>query len=249
MVVLLIPAIWQARAMAVGERSAYHIELRQFPHNTCHFNLNAQQVNAVVVEPWAREKWIDIGDRKWNPNQARLTVIEGPRIPVDELSMGRGWRTAQRQGRDVTERLLAAARERMGGGDRDAPPGGRVAPEQPGHALSGSPGAAPRPPGTDLLADSVGLELLGALGSKRAALHRAWELAGARHPERTAGECLLLAECAVSSLLRSRLVVLTAQDEDGGEARRLDEDEAQAALRAVESWRDPVSGGVGISRA
>lgn len=229
---------------------AYHIELRQFPHNTAHFNLNAQQVNAAIVEPWAREKWIDIGDRKWNPNQAKLTVIEGPHIPVEELSMGRGWRTAQRQGRDVTELLLGAARGRLGSEDRSSPGGGGPAPGQPGPARSGSAGAAEQSRETDLLADSLGLELLGALGSERAPLHRAWGLAAARHPECTAGESLVLAERAVSSLLRSRLVILALQAEDESQAREVDGGEAQAALRAIESWRShPSTSAITICRA
>jgi hypothetical protein len=235
---------------ATGSPPAFHIELRQFPHNTCHFNLNAQQVNAIIVEPWAREKWIDIGDRKWNPNQAKLTVIEGPHIPVEELSMGRGWRTAQRQGHDVTERLLSAAGERLAGEDRGTPRGGEYAPRQPDPAQSGSVGTAQRPQETDLLADSLGLELLGALGSERAPLHRAWELAAARYPERTAGEALVLAERAVSSLLRSRLVSLASQSEEESQVRELDEGEAQVALRAIESWRgDPATSAIAISRA
>lgn len=229
---------------------AYHIELRQFPHNTAHFNLNAQQVNTAIVEPWAREKWIDIGDRKWNPNQAKLTVIEGPHIPVEELSMGRGWRTAQRQGRDVTELLLSAAQERLGGEDRSSPGGDGPASRQIDHVGSGSVEPAGQPPETNLLADSLGLELLGALGSERAPLHRAWELAAARHPERTAGEALVLAERAVSSLLRSRLVILNLQAEEESQARELDGGEAQGALRAIESWRgSPSTSAITIRRA
>jgi hypothetical protein len=228
---------------------AYHIELRQFPHNTCHFNLTAQQLSAAIVEPWAREKWIDIGDRKWNPNQAKLTVIEGPHLAVEELSMGRGWRTAQRRGHDVTERLLTAARERIEGGAQGSSLGGQAAAGQTGEALRGSAGATPWPPQADLLADSLGLQLLSALGSDRVALHRTWELASASYPERTPGECLVLAELAVASLLRSRLVVLAVQGEADGEARQLDEEEAQTALRAVDSWSGEGSSGVSMLKA
>ncbi len=86
----------------------YHLELRQFPHNTCRFNLTEQELRAVL-EPWAREKFVEVGERKWSPHQAKLTILEGPRLDVAQLSMGRGWRAAQRQSEDVTERLLAAA--------------------------------------------------------------------------------------------------------------------------------------------
>ena len=73
----------------------FHIELRQFPHNVCRFNLSEQELR-TLVGPWAREQWIELGGRKWSPHQARLTVLNGPRLTVQELSMGRGWRNAQR---------------------------------------------------------------------------------------------------------------------------------------------------------
>jgi hypothetical protein len=87
----------------------FHVELRQFPHNACSFNLTDAEL-AQIVEPWSREEWIELGERKWNPNQARLTVLEGPHLPVEELAMGRGWRNAQHQSEDVTERVIARAR-------------------------------------------------------------------------------------------------------------------------------------------
>jgi hypothetical protein len=88
----------------------YHLELRQFPHNLCRFNLTEQQLRAVV-EPWAAEKVVDIGERKWSPHQAKLTILEGPQLAVAELSMGRGWRAAQRQSTNVTERIMGLATE------------------------------------------------------------------------------------------------------------------------------------------
>lgn len=90
----------------------YHIELRQSMHNTCHFNLTEQELFDKVVGAWAQGQWIEAGERKWNPHQARLTVLEGPRLPVEQLSMGRGWRNARRQGEDVTERVVAQAAPR-----------------------------------------------------------------------------------------------------------------------------------------
>src|ERR1039458_2902315 len=89
----------------------YHIELRQFPHNMCHFNMTERELLDTVVVAWAREQWIELGDRKWNPHQSKLKVLEGPEIPIEQLSMGRGWPTAQRLSKDVTERVLAQAKQ------------------------------------------------------------------------------------------------------------------------------------------
>ena len=92
----------------------YHLELRQFPHNFCHFNLTEQALHETVLDAWAQGESVEVGERLWNPQQANLIVIEGPELPVDQLSMGRGWRNALRQGTDVTAELLAGARARLG---------------------------------------------------------------------------------------------------------------------------------------
>jgi len=219
--------------MASGRKDSpavYHIELRQFPHNLCRFNLAEGELRATIVEPWAREQWIELGDRKWNPHQAKLTVLEGPHLPVGELSLGRGWRAAQRQGRDVTERVLAAARGAVD-----------VEMHEPIASLQEA-----QPSADDaLLADSLGLELLTLLGAGQVPLRRAWELAHARHPERTASQCLALAERAVASLLRSRLIVLTWADRADIAHSQIGEGEVQTLLHAIDSWTGEI---VGLAR-
>jgi hypothetical protein len=89
----------------------YHLELRHFPRNLCRFNLNAEELRATVLEPWVADRMFELGELRWDPRQARLTVLAGPRLALGQLTMGRGWRAAQRHGRDVTEQLLAATRE------------------------------------------------------------------------------------------------------------------------------------------
>ena len=69
----------------------YHVELRQFPHNLCRFNLTEPEIRAIAL-PWVREQIVDIGERKWSTNQATLTILEGPRLESAQLTMGRGWR-------------------------------------------------------------------------------------------------------------------------------------------------------------
>jgi hypothetical protein len=186
----------------------YHLELRQFPHNVCRFNLTERELWTTVVARWAQEQWVEVGERKWSPHQAKLTVLQGPRLPLEQLSMGRGWRAAQRNSRDVTEQVLDAARE---------------AAEREEAAAQES-----------LLADSLGLELLALLGPGPVPLRRVWELAGERHLQRSLGECLVLAERAVRSLLRSHLVALVL-DEDG-EASSIGEVQAEASLASIDSW-------------
>jgi hypothetical protein len=236
----------------------FHLELRQFPHNLCRFNLSEQQLAGIVV-PWAQEQWIELGERKWSPHQAKLTVLEGPEIPVSQLSMGRGWRNAQRKGEDVTERVLTAARQSGQGAEQapvDAPPGSQPiaakdlasgAPRSSVPSAAGTPAQAPVSTGdTQLLADSLGLELLAQLGPEPLPLARAWELAAARHSGRPASESLAMAELAVESLLRSGLILLGARGDGAGGAgvESLAAADLEQRLRTATSW---AGGGVAES--
>jgi hypothetical protein len=154
----------------------YHLELRQFPHNTCRFNLTEQELR-VVLEPWVREKFVEVGERKWSPHQAKLTILEGPRLEVQQLAMGRGWRNAQHQSEDVTERLLAQAEQAYG-------------------ATAGVGDAAP--------AGGFAEQLRPLLGADPAALLQAWRLIADRRPELSPSESLALAEATLTSLERSQ---------------------------------------------
>jgi hypothetical protein len=213
---------------AGADAPAYHVELRQFPHNVCRFNLGERELLANVVEPWAREQWIEMGERKWSPHQAKLTVIEGPLIPIEQLSMGRGWRVARREGREVTDRLLAGVAQRG------------HAPSAPTH--SGLTAQNPRSGGQDLVADSLGLELLAVLGPEHAPLRLAWEMTAARYPDQVVSESLALAERAVASLLHAGLIVLMCEDPTGG-PRPIAEEEVESVLRRIDSWTQGGSSG------
>jgi hypothetical protein len=166
----------------------YHVELRQFPHNFCRFNLTERELRETVLDGWARGGWIELGERKWSPHQANLTVLEGPELPVQQLSMGRGWRNAVRQGRDVTSDLLARTRASLGA--RDTAEGPMTSePMRASEQAPTSDGAGRKP-----AEDSLARDLLGLLGDDPGPLLRAWQLALERHPERTPSECLALAE-------------------------------------------------------
>ena len=165
----------------------YHIELRHFPHNVCRFNLGEAQMRAIV-EPWAREQWVEVGEQRWDPRQAKLTVLEGPELPLDQLALGRGWRAAQRQGEDVTQRVLAAARE---------------AASVAAQAVNATPAgaAAQAPGGAGPLADplALGVQIAALLGPDPMRLLDAWRATAASAPELAPSESLARAEQAVGS--------------------------------------------------
>jgi hypothetical protein len=158
----------------------FHIELRQFPHNMCHFNMTEQELFAQILDGWAQEQWIEMGDRKWNPHQSKLIVLEGPRIPVEQLSMGRGWPTAQRQGEDVTERVIAQAK-------------------QASQPVAAQPATAPSVSAATP-AEEPAKQLQALLGDDPVALLQAWRLAAERRPEMAPSEALALAEQTLSAL-------------------------------------------------
>jgi hypothetical protein len=87
----------------------FHFELRQFPHVARAFNLSREELVARVLEPWTAGRAVEWDDRRWAPDRARLTILEGPELAVAEIGLGRGWANAARTGTDVTAALLSAA--------------------------------------------------------------------------------------------------------------------------------------------
>jgi hypothetical protein len=178
----------------------YHVELRQFPHNMCRFNLTDGELRAIV-EPWALERVVDFGERKWNSQMARITILEGPQMPLEQLTMGRGWRAAQRQGEDVTERVLAAAREALAAAQSAPAPSVAQALAQAG-APSQAGAAAPGAPAQGgALADplTLGVQLASLLGDDPAGLLSAWKEVAARSSGLSPSESLALAERQIGS--------------------------------------------------
>ena len=165
----------------------YHVEIRQFPHNACRLNLTDAELVAVVV-PWVREQAVDFGERRWSPHTARLTILEGDVVASDKLTMGRGWRTAERQSEDVTERLLASARE----AERAADASGAAAGAQ---ALAADGGGG----GSESLSDplALGVQIAALLGPDPARLLEAWRTAAACSTGLAPSESLAVAERAL----------------------------------------------------
>jgi len=185
----------------------YHVELRQFPHNLCRFNLAAEELRAIV-DRWARGEWIELGERKWNRHQAKLTILEGPQLPMEQLSMGRGWRAAQRQSEDVTARVIAAASEALGATAAGTPALSPAGPSAPAPTSPPGEPSAARAPGSSadgaLLVDplALGVQLASLLGDDPARLLVAWRQAAVEKPALSPSETLALAEEVLRSSRR-----------------------------------------------
>jgi hypothetical protein len=185
----------------------YHLELRHFPHNMSRFNLTEAELRPIV-ELWARGQVIDLGEHRWNPREAQLTILEGPEIPLGQLTMGRGWRTAERQGTDVTQRLLDAARQALFAGWSGQAEGAvpHASPPQagPGAVIAARvdpPGTQGSPPGAAALGDplALGMQMAALLGPDAIRLLDAWRLAAARSPGIPPSQALAEAEQALRS--------------------------------------------------
>ena len=214
----------------------YHLELRQFPHVARRFNQSEQQVRALA-KSWVGEEWVEEAERKWNMNEATLTILDGPKLSMADLAMGRGWRNAQRRSEDVTERVLGELRG--GGGGRAASSAASQAPDSDAEAA----------PDSALLADSLGLELLALLDDGPVAPVRVWQLAHDRLDAQPLGETLALADAAVRSLLARGFVVLSRCDDRGASGEELHSPEqVETALGAVDAWAGDERGPVVIAR-
>jgi hypothetical protein len=85
----------------------FHVELRQFPHQARAFNLTREQLDARIVGPWTSGAPVELDDRRWSPERAKLTIYEGAHVAPEELGLGRGWANVTRDGEEVTARILA----------------------------------------------------------------------------------------------------------------------------------------------
>ena len=130
-----------------------------------------------MLAPWLAGEVIEVGDRKWNPHQAKIKILEGPELELQELSMGRGWRAAERRSQDVTDRLLGR-------------PGG--VPSPLASASSPAPATVAGPGLADPLAALVQIGAL--LGPEAPQLLEAWRAAAAADPSLSPSGALAAAE-------------------------------------------------------
>jgi hypothetical protein len=91
----------------------FHVELRQFPHQARAFNLSREELDAQILEPWVTGAPIELQDRRWTSEKAKLTILEGAELRPDEIGMGRGWSNATKGGHDVTAELLEELRRSL----------------------------------------------------------------------------------------------------------------------------------------
>ncbi len=88
---------------------AFHVEIRRGVQRAWAFNLDLEQLRESVLDPWIRSRPLELGGKDWEPQESSLRVLEGSELDPSDLAMGKGWRNAEREGRDVTRELLDGA--------------------------------------------------------------------------------------------------------------------------------------------
>jgi len=187
----------------------YHVELAHFPHQAHAFNLSPEELDATMVRPWVHGEVVEFGERRWSPERAKLTIYEGPELPTDEMSMGRGWPNVTRSGVDVTDRILAAATRQAQGGPADS-------------AVAAFKEA-----------------VLAECGDGRIGIHQVVWLANARYGQSRVSERMALSEQSVWELLHERRLVMLRAAPAAGETEPIVPDDWQAALLSWATWADP----------
>jgi hypothetical protein len=208
----------------------FHVEVRHFPHVARAFNLSAEQLHARIVGRWVRDQMVELDDRRWAPERARLTIYEGPRLDPSDLGLGRGWGNVTRTGSDVTDRVLAAARSELS----TALPGAVAAAQSPVATPTPSPVEAPTPsavaaPATPAVA-ALKQRLLEAVARDQVSLERVPAMATDQGLGVRASQRLAIAEEAVWELLHEGRVRLL---DDGATIER---DRWETVVLAWTSW-------------
>jgi hypothetical protein len=187
----------------------YHVELREFPHNTHAYNLDATRLRATILDPFARGEIFQLGGRQWVPQRTKLTILEGEQLPLHALSMGRGWNNARRKAKDVTADILATL---------ESPPAATTA-------------TAPAPAGRE---DAVIRDILARTAMGPLSLAAIWDRAEIAAPDASSGEWLTLAQAAVAKLLSDGRITLRRGEEP--DATAVEPAHATELLRTREAW-------------
>ncbi len=187
--------------------SVFHVQLRQFPHSARAYNLSRTELEQRFTRPWAGGLVVSTEDRKWTSEKAQLTIYESRALRADEIAIGRGWGNVEREGTDVTERELAAAR-----------------------AASGAASASTESP---LALAAVKDELASLTGIAPIPVSRAVSLARIAAPGARASERLAIAEQSVWELLHERRIDLVRA---GAEQRGLPPSEWEPLLLSWTTW-------------
>jgi hypothetical protein len=168
----------------------FHVEMRMGMNVVREFNLTDERLWLDFLAPLMADREFVVEGHDFTPRHTRLTVYEGPELRLDQLSFGRGWQNVERTASDVTERVLARARQHSG----HTPPAGEPTPE-----------AAAPPAAVDLVRE----RLIGRMAAGPISAQEILDVATELMPEATDPERVAVAQRAAWALLERGAAQLT----------------------------------------
>jgi hypothetical protein len=194
------------------------------------FNQSRAELQARFLGPMQRGEAFTFEEHQWIPREMRVSILEGPKLEMHQLTVGGGWPNARRTGTDVTEQVLTqVGLGRSKGAAEAAAAEAPVAASATGEAPTGSAGA-----GSVLPAEaSIALRerLIGRLSAGPASLPGVVRVAAELLPERRPDEVLAAAVTAVNKLLDAGRAELELDGKALSNA-----DERAALLDDIRSW-------------
>src|ERR1044071_181179 len=85
----------------------YHVEISSPVDRMRALNLEREELWGSVLEAWVVGLPFEFRERRWNPRESRLTILEGP---ANAGADGADWESALRRAKAVTRRMLEAAK-------------------------------------------------------------------------------------------------------------------------------------------
>jgi hypothetical protein len=165
-----------------------HVEMRFRFQTARAFNLGAEEVETRFLKPLRAGKLFEYEGREWDPRKTKLKVYEAPEMAAHQLGMGRGWQTVEKEGREVTQAMLASGGSGVTQGPRQT--------------------AGARPPVTDQLHE----RLIGRLSAGPVTLPEVIAIATDLMPESDVDERSAVSAQAIWELLREGNAQLSPSD-------------------------------------
>lgn len=86
----------------------FHVEISSLLNRARVLNIDEVELREQILEAWVAGLPFEFQGKDWEPQQSRLTILEGPALET-QSSAGDDWEQALRATDDVTRSMLEAA--------------------------------------------------------------------------------------------------------------------------------------------
>jgi hypothetical protein len=83
----------------------FHVEVSSPLHHARVFNLGDAELQQIL-KLWVAGQGFELGEQEWEPQESKLTILEGKTLESPDLAFGQGWSNALRSAEDVTRRMV-----------------------------------------------------------------------------------------------------------------------------------------------